>query len=134
MVEEQRLDADLEHIHKRIEALDVRQFVSDHDLKLLFGKASESGHGQKDNGTKPSDHRRSLQPLALAVRNGAIQTELILQRVADLEHSLAHDTRLSAAFALEQQESAGGTKTEERHAEKPCLNQPRKRVERRRDS
>ena len=32
MVEEQRLNANLENIHKGIEALDVRQFVGDHCL------------------------------------------------------------------------------------------------------
>ena len=36
MVEQQRLDANLEHIHKRIKPLDVRQFVGDHRLQAVL--------------------------------------------------------------------------------------------------
>src|SRR4029077_4170755 len=54
MVEEQRLDADLEHVDKGIEALDVREFVGDDSLKLVLGKAGESAHRQEHDGTKPS--------------------------------------------------------------------------------
>src|SRR5450631_311152 len=133
MVEEQRLNTNLENIHKGIEALDVRQFVGYDRLQLFFGEARKRGRWQEHDGTKPSEHRWRLQPRAFAVRNRALQAELILQRVADLENPWANDSRPFAPFALEQQESACGTKTEESDAEKPRLDQPGQRVERRRD-
>ena len=75
MVEEQRLDADLEDVDKGIEALDVREFVGDDRLKLILGEACESAHWQEHDRAKPSDDRGRLQPRALAVFNGAVDAE-----------------------------------------------------------
>jgi hypothetical protein len=91
MIEEQCLDADLKYIYEWIEALNVRQFVGDHGAKLMFREAGERGHGQEYDGAKPSDHGGSLQPLAFAVGDRATQAKLVLQGVADLEDSVAHD-------------------------------------------
>ena len=101
--------------------------------KLFFGESRERSDRQEHDGPKPSDHRRRLQPLAFAIINRAIEAEPVLQRIADLEHSIAHGRRLPAAFALEQQKPAGGTKAEEGDAKKPCFDQPGQRIERRRD-
>ena len=65
--------------------------------------------GKKYDGTKPSDHRRSLQPRALAVADRTRNAELILQPVADFEYSVLNHSGLFAAFALKQQESASRT-------------------------
>ena len=46
MVEEQSLHTDLENVDERIEALDVRQFVGDDSLQLIFGKAGERDYRQ----------------------------------------------------------------------------------------
>jgi hypothetical protein len=124
MIEEQSLDANLEDIYKRIKALDVRQFVGDDNLELFFGESRERSYRQKNDGTKPSDHCRSLQPRALAVTDRARDAELILQPVANLEHSALNHCGLFAAFALQQQESAGGTQAEENDSHKPGFHQP----------
>src|SRR5207248_3126006 len=109
MVEEQRLNTNLEYVHKGIEPLNVRQFVSDHGLKLVFGKPRESSYRQEHDRAKPSNHRRRLQPSAFTVFNRASQAELVLEREADFENSRTHNRGLPAAFAFEQQKSASGT-------------------------
>ncbi len=129
MVKEQRLDANLEDIHKGIEAADVRQFVGDHRLQLFFREAGKRGCGQEDDRSKPSDDCRRLQPLALAELNGAADTEPVLKDEADLEYSWAHDTGFPAAFTLQQEESAGGSKAEQSDAQKPRFDQPRQSIE-----
>ena len=128
MVEEQRLDADLEHVDKGIEALDVREFVGDDCLKLIFGEAGESTHWQEHDGTKPSDDRGRLQPRAFTVFNRSSQAELLLQVVTDFENLRAHDGGPFAAFPLEQHEASGGTEAEEGHAQQPGFDQPGKRI------
>ena len=100
MVEEQRLHANLENIHKGIEAPDVRQFVGNHQCQLFVAEAAERGHGQEHDGAKPSNHGRRLQPLAFAIRNGAIEPKLALQSVTKLKHARRNNYRLLAAFAL----------------------------------
>lgn len=102
----------------------MRQFVSDDGLQLLLGKSGQRGHGQQHDGTEPANDCRSLKPLALAVTDDAVQTKAALQRVADGKHASARGGGLLAAFAFEEQESAGGTKAEECHSEQPGFYQP----------
>src|SRR5580704_8746534 len=115
VIEEQSLDGNLENIYESVEPLNVRQFVGDHRLQLFLGKSGESRHGQQHDGTEPANHRRSLQPLALAVTDRPVQTKAALQGVADRKQAGAWGFRLFAALPLEEQESAGATKAEERY-------------------
>src|SRR5579864_5497153 len=133
MIEEQRLHAHLKHIHKRIKPLNVRQFVGDHYLQLLFRQTRKRADRQKHDGAKPSDHRWRLKPLAFTISDSTIKAETILQRVANLAYPRAHQRRLPAPLTLDQQKSAGRTKAKERHAKKPSLHEPRKGIQRRRE-
>ena len=134
VVKEQSLHRNLENIDEGIETLDVRQFVGNHSLQLLLGKPGEGSHRQQHDGTEPANHRRRLQPLALAVTDGSFQAQAMLQGPANRKHSSARGGGLFAALAFEQKESAGGTKTEERHSKQPRFHQPGQSVERRREA
>ena len=69
MIEEQGLNANLENIDERIEALNVRQFVRNDRLELFFGQPVSASAARNDR-AKPSNYRRRLQPRALAILNG----------------------------------------------------------------
>src|ERR1051326_5206403 len=119
MIKKESLHAYLEHIHKRIEAPDVSQFVRNHRLQLIFSKTHQRTSGQEHDRAKPSNPRRSFQPLAFAILNRAIDSQPVLQRVTDLEHTSADNGRLPAPLALQQEKSARRSQAEESHSDKP---------------
>src|SRR5277367_3147520 len=104
VIEEQSLNRNLKKIYEWIKPLDVRQFVRDHRLQLFLRKTGESAYRQQNNGTKPPNHCWRLQPLALAVMDDAIQTQLALQRPAHGKHPVSGYRGLLAALPLQKKE------------------------------
>src|SRR4029077_9321372 len=78
MVKKQRLNTNLEHVHKSIEPPDVCQFVRNYHTQLLLRESRHRGCRQKHDGTKPSNHCWRLQERALTILNHAMDAELAL--------------------------------------------------------
>ena len=128
MVEEQGLDANLENIHESVETLNVRQFVRNYGPKLIFGQALSAQWREE---TRLGETSQSPpEPATTCTRNieWCGNAKLILQHVADLEYALAYYRGALAPLAFQQREASRGTQAKNGHSQKPCLDQPSKRV------
>src|SRR5215472_11317316 len=130
VIEEQGLHHNLEGVDQEIQPLYVRQFVRDDRLQLIFRESSKRRNRQEHDGTKPTDNGRRLEPLTLAVPDGALETDAGFERLAHGEHTAIYQVRCAAALTFEQQEPAGGTQTEDCDSEQPRFDEPGRSVER----
>ena len=105
MIEQQRLDQDLQKIHESIEPPDMGQFVRDHRPQLRLRQAGQRRDRQQDDGTKPADHRRRLKPVAFQIPDGAGQAELMLQFLAYGKNARAQERWIACGADVPEAES-----------------------------
>src|SRR5207245_8462687 len=73
VIEQQRFDGDLEEIYEAIQPANVRQLMHDHRFDLLLAHAGQRPHGQQNYRPEPSQIGWSIQAVAFAIPDDAIE-------------------------------------------------------------
>src|SRR5713226_392851 len=79
MIEQQCFDGDLKEIHEAIQPANVRQLMRNHRFDLLLVHAGQRPHGQQNYRPKPSENGWSIQAVAFAIPDDAIEPHPPLQ-------------------------------------------------------
>src|SRR5262245_6222368 len=124
MIEEQRFDGDLEHIHKSVEAPNMGQFMRDHCAELRFRKTGERRHREKNDGTEPAENGGRVQVKRLAKAHSALNAEALPQIAAKGKEFGCNRVRIAAAQTSYDKKSSRGAKTEEQNACEPNRDEP----------
>ena len=91
----------------------MRQLMRDDRFDLLFGQAGQRPHRQQHDGMKPSQYRWSVQPMALAIPNDAVETHSPLQRQTSFVPLSSDRLDLFAPHPFDHKQSARGSQAQQ---------------------
>ena len=113
MIEQQRFDGDLEEIYEAIQPANVRQLMHDHRFDLLLAHAGQRPHGQQNYRPEPSQNGWSIQAVAFAIPDDAIEPHPPLQSHAPFMQFLSDRLDFFPPHSFDQQQTGRGSQAQD---------------------